>query len=72
MIGTDRARRSRGAVTGFLVPSGLLVWGALYLAGVIDVPERGWIGALFVVGAAAGVVLHVLRLRRVRLDRGQQ
>lgn len=69
---TLRARRYRGAVTGFLVPAGLLVWGALYLAGVIDVPERGWIGALLVIGAVIGAALHVLRLRRARLDRGRQ
>lgn len=72
MNGTPKVRRDRGAVTGFSVPAGFLVIGALYLAGVIDVPERGWIGALLVVGGATGALFHVLRLCRVHRDRSRQ
>lgn len=72
MKGTPQGRRGRGPVAGFLVPAALLVWAALHLTGVMDAPDRGSIGALLVVAAVIGAVLHVLRLRRVHLERGEQ
>ncbi|WP_299306184.1 hypothetical protein [uncultured Brachybacterium sp.] len=72
MNGTPKARRDRGPVTGFLMPAIWLVLAALYLTGVIDVQHHGWIGALFVAAAVIGAALQVLRLRRARLERGQQ
>lgn len=71
MSRTSKPRLGRGAVAGFCMPVALLAWAALYLVGVIDVPGRGWIGALLIVVAVISAVLHALRLRRASLERGQ-
>lgn len=69
MNGTPGGRPLGRTILGFVVPAAIAAFGMLYLVGVIDVPSRGWIGALFLVAATISAVGRAQRLRRQRSQR---